>query len=405
MSPAPTVSRAVLEELARRYEARRAGRTGLGKQRVLFDFEEILSAANSAEGNARDDAVEQLTIAERQGWLKILKHPRDKTLHAEIEFLPEGEEPIFRAVNQLSPTARRKEWQRIFAEASQHRVPDAWMERWQAWCHDLGRSAAFGEVKAPFLWKELSAAEELLRVLAGVLSWPGESLIRFVSCVLCGTSKRLEELAPRLVTALRELSHGEVTDLEQLGVLRVPRVVLLHGPLILELPGGNLDLGLLQAPAWISEADIQAARSLIVHAPRCLTVENETTLQELAKLQSGTLLIHTSYPTSGVLTLLKKLPAAIPCWHFGDTDPFGFDVLRILRRETGRSIAPLHMRFRPSSKVQNWSSKETGMMKTLLADELMTDVREELLRMQGNPSKGDFEQENYGIPQKAWPFY
>jgi hypothetical protein len=30
-------------------------------------------------------------------------------------------------------------------------------------------------------------------------------------------------------------------------------------------------------------------------------------------------------------------------WHFGDSDDAGFDILRVLRENSGREIHPLHM--------------------------------------------------------------
>ena len=56
-------------------------------------------------------------------------------------------------------------------------------------------------------------------------------------------------------------------------------------------------------------------------ARRCLTVENETSFHELAKLRSRELLIRTSYSGSATLALLSKLPNAMEFWHFGDSDP------------------------------------------------------------------------------------
>ena len=89
--------------------------------------------------------------------------------------------------------------------------------------------------------------------------------------------------------------------------------------------------------------DIARAESLVTTARRCLTVENETSFHELAKLQSGELLVHTSYPGAGTLTLLRRLPAEIECWHFGDSDEAGFEILRVLREQSGRDFQPFQM--------------------------------------------------------------
>jgi hypothetical protein len=230
-------------------------------------------------------------------------------------------------------------------------------------------------------------------------------LIRFASCVLCGDSKRLEQLAPRLETALAEITGGAGGTLEAHGILRIPRTVLVHGPLRLDFAGGTLNTGLLCAPAWISEADILRAAAVLTAATRCLTVENETTMQELAKRQSGTLLIQTSYPSSAVIALMARLPAEIECWHFGDSDPWGFAILRDLRQRTRRSIRPLHMTFRPSPAGATLTRDEVRLLTKLLDDPDMAGVHHELAAMRDAGHKGAFEQESLGFPRLEWPFY
>jgi hypothetical protein len=116
----------------------------------------------------------------------------------------------------------------------------------------------------------------------------------------------------------------------------------------------------------LSQTDIERAEKIETSSLRCTTIENETTFHELAKLQSGELLICTSYPGSGTLALLRRLPPKIECWHFGDSDEAGFEILRVLRDKSVRDFRPLHM--------------QTGRI--------------------------PFEQESLGRPtQKTWPFY
>lgn len=399
------VDRKVLEALALQYESRKAGRTGEGKQRMLLKAEEFLEAIKASEGLRRAQALEQVSRAERAGWIRLHYHRRDRTLLQEIELVPEGEEDLFATLDMLAPTRRRQAWKDLFLHYRSTKMPARIRAEWEIWCETLAANASVGVVKTPFRWKELDSGEELLRVLTGALNWPGESLIRFASCVLCGDSKRLEQLAPRLCEALSQLSAGRIANLEELGLLRIPRVVLVHGPLELRLPAGVLNLGLLRAPIWISEADLQAALSVTTVAVRLLTVENETTMQELAKLQSGTLLVHTSYPSSAVLTLLRLLPSELPSWHFGDTDPAGFDILRVLRERTGRQIVPLHMHIRPKSRKNELAAEDLQILARVEGHPLMADVQSEVSAIRTSGAKGDFEQESLGWPLHQWPFY
>jgi len=56
--------------------------------------------------------------------------------------------------------------------------------------------------------------------------------------------------------------------------------------------GAWLDSGQLQGAFRLAEADIVRASGVETDAKRCLTVENEAAFHELAKLQSGELLIQ-----------------------------------------------------------------------------------------------------------------
>jgi hypothetical protein len=89
-------------------------------------------------------------------------------------------------------------------------------------------------------------------------------------------------------------------------------------------------------------------------------VENETSFHELAKLESGELLVCTSYPGSATLALLKKLPSALEFWHFGDSDPEGFDILRDLRERSYRPFRALHMKWRDAASCEPLDAEDSA---------------------------------------------
>lgn len=122
---------------------------------------------------------------------------------------------------------------------------------------------------------------------------------------------------------------------------------MLRGPLRLELDGRWLDLGLLEGVARIAASDLERATRLDTGATRCISIENETTLHELAKLDRSDLLIGTSFLGRGTRRLLERLPPAMEFWHFGDSDPAGFAVLADLRERAERPVKALHMTWRP----------------------------------------------------------
>jgi len=248
----------------------------------------------------------------------------------------------------------------------------------------------------PFEREDTLLNEELLRVTAAILAWPEESLIRYASAVICRDSKRLEVLHARLIQALRAITGNTEATLEHFQILQVPRAVLCHGPLLLELPEGVVDFGWLAGPVALSGTDLARATAIRSSARACLTVENESVFRELAKRNSGILLVHTSFPGSATRCLLGSLPKDLPFHHFGDSDPAGFDILRDLRLKTGRPIRPIGMGFRPCRDRIPLTDSERRTIGRLLNSSSLADVFPDLESMLEFDSKGEFEQESLG---------
>ncbi len=385
----------MLLALAQCYCHAKAGREGTAAD-FLADFRDLLTAAASADGEARVRAVEDLRRAEHEsgGLLALDRHGRDSNIIYQVRLRPAGEPWLFQRLGQLAPATRRRELAAWFGTRA---VPTAAPHPgWQAWLLDLSERAAAGKSVLPFERDDPAFNAELLRVAAAVLTWPEESLIRYASAVICGDSKRLQTLEARLLSALRAISGDSNASLESFRILQSPRRVLLHGPLMLELPGGTLDLGLLGGPAAISATDLAAATAIRCAGRACLTVENESVFHELAKRNPGILLVHTSFPGAATRHLLRHLPATLPCHHFGDTDPAGFDILRDLREKTRRSFQPLGMQFRPDPTAPPLTASERNTLHRLLAAPTMADVHAELQAMLDHGTKGAFEQESLG---------
>lgn len=400
----------VLEALARRYHASKQGRTGSGVRDFLVDYPDLLKLAGCTDGDSRVQAEKELNAASGLPGSKLVleRHPRDPSIIWQVRLLADGGESwLFDVLGKPTPTALRAQWAAFFHHAAEDLsdLPAPWQERWNRWCTGLASAAHQGQSIAPFAFNNQDTAAELLMTLKGVLNWQGPTLIRVASCTLCGDSKQLERMAPRLGQALDQITEGQCTSLADLGLTDTPRSVLLHGPLQIHTTAGVVDLGPLKEASRISAADIESAVTLATSATRCLSVENETTFHGLARLQSGVLLIHTSYPGSGVLRLYERLPAELEFWHFGDTDPAGFDILRDLRTRIARPIQPLHMNFRENEDSPWLTLQETRLIDRLIASPQVADVRNELTAMRSSGRKGRFEQESLGLPTANWPFF
>ncbi len=347
----------ILATLAAQFAQRKAGRTGAGTNCPTFHLTELLEAAACEEGDDRALAEADLGEAERLGILeRVPFHKRDPDHIEKIRVPLEQEAALFSAAGLNSPTQQRADLAAQFAAAARAAVPERWETAWKTWCARCQKSALAGEPIARFSRDDLAANRQLLELLPKLLSWEGESLVRFASCVLCQNSKTLESLGAKdragefrdklrgkLGALLDEITGGQVRSLDDLGILPNPRFALIHGPLKIQLDGDWLDLGKLRGAFRLSQTDIERAGTVATSARRCLTVENEASFHELAKLQPGELLVQTSYPGSGTLKLLQRLPAEMEFWHFGDSDDAGFDILRVLCEKSGRDFKPLHM--------------------------------------------------------------
>ncbi len=335
----------ILRALAQRYAGTQAGRTGIGSRDLILEYEEFLSTNGCKDGDRRVVAERDLAHAAKQGWLELEAHRRDPKLILRIRFRPSHEPELFAAIGESTPTERRQQLaERFLAAVNASSVPADWRNHWQAYCQTLADAGLNGGSIEPFSREDIEGNAELLRLLPQLLAWPGESLIRFASCALCGDSKRLEQLKNRLGMALQQLSHGQIQSLEDLNILENPRFVLVHGPVRLRLGDDWMDFGRLQGPFRLSLLDIERAEAIETTARRCLTVENETSFHELAQKRSGELLVQTSFPGSATVAFLRRLPVHLEFHHFGDSDEAGFKILEELVQVTGRPFQPLHMK-------------------------------------------------------------
>lgn len=396
----------VLSALTLAYEASQAGRTGQGERDFQIDYRDLLRRAGAGEGEALELAGIQLAQAEAAGLLTLERHRRDPALILKVRLPLAKAEAWYEHLDLPSPFRRREELARQFATAAAAAVPEAWRASWMTWCEGMSAAALAGRAIAPLARDDAAGNAELLELALRLLGWEGESLLRFASCVLCGNSKRLEALSPKLGQMLDQVTGGKLKSLESLGIIENPRSVLCHGPLRLKTQGGWVDLGQLAGPVRLSRDDLLLAEALATAAPRCVTIENETSFYELAKGRSGDLLVCTSYPGSATVSLLGRLPAPLEFWHFGDSDPDGFDILRDLRERTRLPFRGLHMRYRPEPRGPALTRDERRKLRRLLECSLMDPERSELEAMLAADHKGAFEQESLGRPRfPGWPFY
>lgn len=388
----------VLSALADLYRKSVAGAQG-GARDFICDYEQLLRHARCHDGDERESAEDDLKRAEVEsgGLMSLDRAPRSGIFQRVRLSRKEGETWLFGRIGEPSPAGKRTELGGFFKAMAQRPVPEGWADRWRTWCGQLERNAHAGNPVQPFKRDDPAGNDRFLAALLGVIHWRGESLIRFASSAICGDSKRLENLEALLVSALRVIHNDDTVTLEDFGILRKPRTLSFHGPLVLTLGGHAVNFTPLPGPSRISETNLIDADDVITTAAICVTVENEDVFLELAKRNRGWLLVHTSFPGSAVRRLFQRLSGELDCRHFGDSDPAGFDILRDLRERTGRMFRPVGMEFRPAEASATLTQDERRTIDRLLGVPQMADVHSELRRMLEAGNKGAFEQESVDL--------
>ena len=316
----------------------------------------------------------------------------------------ECETALFARIGRVSPRAEREAWAALFLEAADWSVPEKHAAAWRAFCQRRAESAGRGEGWPPFQKRKRKRARTQLGIVAALLAWAHPALLRTVSAQLAGNSKYLERCPATLQTLLAEASGGAVSSFADLGITDNPRSVTFHGPVRVRLGGAWTDYAAHAGASSLSETDIARAEAIECAAPRCVTVENATKFHELCALGCGDVFVFTSYPNRATVAFLRRLPASVERHHFGDTDPWGFDVLRSLRAILSETdITPLHMRFRPKIGAPALKARDIAKLRTLLVSALLADVRPELARILAARNKGDYEQESV-LVTAAFPY-
>lgn len=390
----------ILHELAKLYQRSTAGRKGASKD-FTTDYETFLRRSGCADGDEREIAEKELLAAEAQsgGLFRIDRNPRSG-MKIRLRLAHEdGEAWLFAQTDETSPSEDREQLAAFFESISNASVPDSWIAPWHQWFSRLAIHARNGEAIQPFRREDPDGNAEIITALIGVLNWQGPSLVRYASTHICGDSKRLQALEPRLCIALSEITGH--SNFESFGIFHKPRSITFHGPLSLPIGETTVDFSDFPAPVTLSEGNFNHTRTISTLAPLCLTVENEDVFHELAATNPGILLIQTSFPGSAALGLIKRLPSNLPFYHFGDSDPAGSDILRDLREKSGRNVSPLLMDYRKTSDAQSnpLSNQELRTIKRLLNMDILGDIHPQLEKALESGTKGSFEQEAIPISE------
>lgn len=401
----------VLEVLANLYAESTAGRTGIAARDFGAPYQRLLEHAKATSGDALSLANKDLQAAELADALKIERHRRSRDPER-VRVSLTNEAKLFALLGRMSPTAQRRAWAEVFENAAHLPVPATYQTHWLRLCHRRKEEVLVGKGLAPFRWEHRRRAEAQLRIVAELLSWDRPCFVRTASAQLSGSSKFFEHCLATLESLLSEASGGTVRSLRDLNIEPNPAKVRFHGSMRLRLRGMLKDYVGFHGESALSELDLAVADAIEVDALHCITIENATIFHELCRLGCGDLLVFTSYPNQATVNFLKRLPEDVQLYHWGDSDPWGFDVLRDLRQKSARTIKPLHMHFGSWAETlptetrarRMLTSRDRERLASLLNNDGMLDVRGVLQKMDAMGTTGDFEQEGLPLFSPKFPY-
>ena len=394
-----------LAEFYRRWQLARGRRVGVASRAFSQDWVGLLESAKILSAEDQATAARE---AEACGMLVLKRHRYRKYLIERVT-LPVASEAWlierFGGTTSGDLQALSLEIVAGFLESGHARFP----REWAALCESLRVAFSQGRSLRPFRWSHPETLRRVLDVVKNLSEkeWSTGTLIRAASVEIGLDSKELERHQRTFEAGLTRLFGGQVS-LKMLGLAVSDSHVELHGPVCLHFPDGSLHDFDGLTNVLISASDLSRCVAVSTTAERLLSIENrKTTFRQYAAANEDrrTLIVAASFPTHAFRDLVEKLPAVLPHYHFGDTDPAGWQILLKLREVTSRSVEAFRMKFREGEKRRPLTPYDRQLLIKLLDSPRLADVRPEMERILEFQDRGDFEQETLGPPAVGgWPF-
>lgn len=343
------------------------------------------------EPGLRARVHEQLTWLAMQGWLHLRwqKYEEGNVLEA-VDFIA-ASNGSFDALYQFCGRQSRQKREEALRQLVLSQQPQApWFEQFLIW--------ALGQVDAhrsplPLNVDTPENNRDLLRALDALARLHTPTLERRLSVRLFGDSKRLAALRPQILSVLR--THATETVSQQDDDWELLRTYHLHrpqvyipvaGPLVLEIlpgscPPATVDLTALPMGLGLPDELLRIASISRCRASAVLTIENQTSFQELLLQRPASLLtiLSNGFPSPVLVRFLHRLregEPTLPFFHWGDLDAGGLDILGYLRRQLGpiQSLGLDIQTFEAyRSAARSLAADDAQRLQDFLADTVLLD--------------------------------
>jgi len=161
-------------------------------------------------------------------------------------------------------------------------------------------------------------------------------------------SKRTKELENVIASLYRwhlDIDAWKPTEvLAQLNLVPIMQPILLRGPIKFTVDNISLDC---EFSPYIG-IPVDCIDSLTIdHPPKyVITIENQSSFNEYTRnIKDDAIIIYTAgFPTKAIQHLFLKITSELneetPCYHWGDTDPHGFMILKTLQSHSNLKLKP-----------------------------------------------------------------
>lgn len=210
-----------------------------------------------------------------------------------------------------------------------------------------------------------------------------------------GDSKRTKELEKTLANlyrwhlGLEGIKANEI--LSQLNLVPINQPILLRGPL--KFISENKKISCDFKPYLGIPVDCIETVSITSSPDYLITIENQSSFNEYTStIQDNAIILYTAgFPTKSIQHLLRKatqlLDPKIPVYHWGDTDPHGFMILKTLQGCVQQPVLPYLME---EDKGTAYSKQQLAALKNMLPINQYVDC---VIEGKLNKKSGLYEQE------------
>ncbi len=398
-----------LQQLYARWYAARGKGVKVHVRDFRYDWNKLLDEAGLHTAAEQSVATHEAEALEKDELVVLYRHKHRKYLIERIGIPISAESEIGTLFSKLTLAEMANASLPILLEY-QKKIHPRYPALWENLCKTLIDAVPHARSIEPFDWCDLSEMALTLDVLYQLTmrDWPPATPIRMASVAIGLESKWLECHRRKIEKSL-SVFFDKPTTIVDLGILAHDYLIEISGPLTLHFDDGKIiDFCKLQSHYAVAASDIARCVRATTPAQRLLSIENsKTTFRQFSAANDhNTLLVASSYPTIAFRNLLEKLPAQLPIYHFGDTDPSGWHIFAKIRELCRADARVFAMKYRAAHNQQSLSAFDKSLLPKLLVSPYLSDVYEEIRPMIECQSKGNFEQETIGAPTvSGWPFF